>query len=182
MTEKSDPNAAAAAQPPKLSGRVFLVVVDNSPELGVALRYACVRAKKTGGRVALLWNYRRLDTSAFLRGYEALLRKYCPDYADILDRDLHRRQVEEFFVGRVSLATFDNPQEFDWSGLEGRHLSQSYVPLEGPGFEPMMRELRELFDATQQDGRVVFEHETRVYCGQLSTSPPALSTSGEGAI
>jgi SAM-dependent methyltransferase len=124
------------------------------------------RILKPGGWVALLWNYRRLDTTAFLRGYEALLRKYCPDYAGILDRDLHRRQVEEFFDGKVSLATFDNPQEFDWSGLEGRHLSQSYVPLDGPRFAPMMRALRELFDATQLDGRVVFEHETRVYLGR----------------
>jgi nucleotide-binding universal stress UspA family protein len=54
MTEKPDPNAAPTAAP-KSSGRVFLVVVDNSPELGVALRYACMRAKKTGGRVALLY-------------------------------------------------------------------------------------------------------------------------------
>jgi nucleotide-binding universal stress UspA family protein len=54
MSEKSDSNAASAT-PPKSSGRVFLVVVDNSPELGVALRYACMRAKKTGGRVALLY-------------------------------------------------------------------------------------------------------------------------------
>jgi nucleotide-binding universal stress UspA family protein len=55
MTEKpASPNAAAEASP-KSSGRVFLVVVDNSPELGVALRYACVRARKTGGRVALLY-------------------------------------------------------------------------------------------------------------------------------
>ena len=34
--------------------RVFLVVVDDSAELEVALRYACRRARKTGGRVALL--------------------------------------------------------------------------------------------------------------------------------
>lgn len=34
--------------------RVFLIVVDNTPELRVALRYACRRAKRTGGRVALL--------------------------------------------------------------------------------------------------------------------------------
>ena len=34
--------------------RVFLVVVDDSPERVVALRYACLRARKTGGRVALL--------------------------------------------------------------------------------------------------------------------------------
>ncbi|WP_431282176.1 universal stress protein [Humitalea sp. 24SJ18S-53] len=34
--------------------RVFLVVVDDSEERHVALRYACLRAKKSGGRVALL--------------------------------------------------------------------------------------------------------------------------------
>jgi hypothetical protein len=34
--------------------RVFLVVVDDSTERRVALRYACLRVKKSGGRVALL--------------------------------------------------------------------------------------------------------------------------------
>jgi nucleotide-binding universal stress UspA family protein len=34
--------------------RVFLVVVDDSAERRVALRYACLRARKSGGRVALL--------------------------------------------------------------------------------------------------------------------------------
>jgi len=38
----------------KAINRIFLVVVDESPELKVALRYACIRARKTGGRVALL--------------------------------------------------------------------------------------------------------------------------------
>ncbi len=35
--------------------RVFLVVIDQSPELINALRYACRRAKRTGGRVAMLY-------------------------------------------------------------------------------------------------------------------------------
>ena len=34
--------------------RVFLVVVDDSPERHVALRYACLRVRASGGRVALL--------------------------------------------------------------------------------------------------------------------------------
>lgn len=45
MTEQTSPAAA----------RVFLVVVDESPELANALRYACRRAKRTGGRVAMLY-------------------------------------------------------------------------------------------------------------------------------
>jgi nucleotide-binding universal stress UspA family protein len=44
--------AEAAAQARR--DRVFLVVVDDSPERRVALRYACLRARKSGGRVALL--------------------------------------------------------------------------------------------------------------------------------
>jgi nucleotide-binding universal stress UspA family protein len=38
-----------------MAERVFLVVVDESPELRNALRYACRRAKRTGGRVAMLY-------------------------------------------------------------------------------------------------------------------------------
>ena len=44
--------SAAAAQARR--DRVFLVVVDDSAERRVALRYAALRAKKSGGRVALL--------------------------------------------------------------------------------------------------------------------------------
>ena len=39
----------------RVTERVFLVVVDESPEMRNALRYACRRAKRTGGRVALLY-------------------------------------------------------------------------------------------------------------------------------
>jgi nucleotide-binding universal stress UspA family protein len=37
------------------SDRVFLVVVDETEEMEVALRFACRRARHTGGRVALLY-------------------------------------------------------------------------------------------------------------------------------
>jgi nucleotide-binding universal stress UspA family protein len=39
----------------KSQRRVFLVVVDDSPELNVALRFASRRARATAGRVALLY-------------------------------------------------------------------------------------------------------------------------------
>ncbi len=34
--------------------RIFLVIVDESPEMPVALQYASLRAARTGGRVAML--------------------------------------------------------------------------------------------------------------------------------
>lgn len=45
---------AAAAKSADKRDRIFLVVVDDSPERAVALRYASLRARKGGGRVALL--------------------------------------------------------------------------------------------------------------------------------
>mgnify|MGYP003575481055 CR=1 FL=1 len=42
-------------QPSRAEERVFLVVVDESPEMPNALRYACRRAKPSGGRVAMLY-------------------------------------------------------------------------------------------------------------------------------
>src|ERR1044071_546601 len=38
-----------------IAERAFLVVADESPEMRNALRYACRRAKRTGGRVAMLY-------------------------------------------------------------------------------------------------------------------------------
>ncbi len=42
-------------QPKTAGDRVFLVVIDETEELGAALRFACLRARRTGGRVALLF-------------------------------------------------------------------------------------------------------------------------------
>ncbi len=51
MNETSDERQA----PKDSSDRVFLVVVDETEEMNVALRFACRRARHTGGRVALLY-------------------------------------------------------------------------------------------------------------------------------
>ncbi len=54
MSDKPAPGSAPAA-PATASERTFLVVVDDTPELLVALRYASRRAKRTGGKVAMLY-------------------------------------------------------------------------------------------------------------------------------
>ncbi len=51
MSETADETPA----PADTSDRVFLVVVDETEEMKVALRFACLRARRTGGRVALLY-------------------------------------------------------------------------------------------------------------------------------
>lgn len=49
----SAPTASASAAESS-SGRIFLVVIDESQEMKAALRYACRRAAKSGGRVAMV--------------------------------------------------------------------------------------------------------------------------------
>lgn len=48
------PSRPASATVRAMSQRKFLVIADDSPEFGAALRYACRRARSTGGHVALL--------------------------------------------------------------------------------------------------------------------------------
>jgi nucleotide-binding universal stress UspA family protein len=53
--------------------RVFLVVVDETEEMHVALRYACRRARHTGGRVALLHVIEPADPQPFRQVAELIL-------------------------------------------------------------------------------------------------------------
>ena len=60
-------------------------------------------------------------------------------------------------------------QDFDYAQLEGRLLSSSYAPTQGhPNYEPMLRELRRVFDAYKKAGRVSMEYFTRMYYGRLA--------------
>ena len=86
--------------------RVFLLVVDETEELGAAIRYACNRARRTGGRVALLYVYeldmefqhfssvgRLMEKVAEAAG-EAILKRHALDIARESDR------VPDMFVRR----------------------------------------------------------------------------------
>src|ERR1700756_799309 len=132
-------------------------------------RHEFSRILKPGGWLVLLWNEREVDNTPFLRDYEHLLLAYGTDYEEVR----HERttdSVNEFFdpspyVERV----YPMRQEFDYAGLEGRLLSSSYAPGPGhPKHEPMLRELRRIFDEHADEGRVAFDYKTRVYFGQMT--------------
>jgi len=54
--DSNDDASDTQMQPrPRKSDRVFLVVIDDTQEMRVALRFACMRARNSGGRVALLY-------------------------------------------------------------------------------------------------------------------------------
>ena len=63
--------------------RIFLVVVDDSEEMRVALRYASLRAKHTGGRVALLYVIEPSDLQQWM-AVETLMREERREQAEAL--------------------------------------------------------------------------------------------------
>ena len=54
MSETERDPALPPLPPATDQPRIFLAVVDESAEMNLALYYACLRARRTGGRVALL--------------------------------------------------------------------------------------------------------------------------------
>jgi nucleotide-binding universal stress UspA family protein len=54
-TSQPTPAVPAEAAGPDPADRIFLVVVDETPEMQKALHFACRRAQHTGGRVAMLY-------------------------------------------------------------------------------------------------------------------------------
>ncbi|MDQ3707526.1 MAG: class I SAM-dependent methyltransferase [Chloroflexota bacterium] len=128
------------------------------------------RILRPGGWVALVWNLRQTGTTPFLRDYEALLNTYGTDYTEVHFRgDDSEDSLHDFYGGDgPQVATFSNSQHFDFDGLKGRLLSSSYAPEPGhPNHEPMLNQLRAIFDKHQADGKVAFLYNTRLYYGRL---------------
>ena len=78
--------------------RIFLVVVDESPEMPVALYYASRRAQRTGGRVALLRVIPPHESHG-LASVEALMREEAHEEAEQLLQRLAKTVVDE--TGKV---------------------------------------------------------------------------------
>lgn len=130
-------------------------------------RAEALRILKPGAWAALLWNERPKDQVPFLEDYEALLRRYAPEYGAVAALREHDDGIRRFFGQPPRLATFPNAQLLDFDGLQGRVMSASYAPLpDRPEHQPLMAGLRELFERHQTDGKVVFPYRTKVYFGQ----------------
>jgi ubiquinone/menaquinone biosynthesis C-methylase UbiE len=127
-----------------------------------------LRILKPGGRLVLLWNERLTDSTPFLREYEELLLTFGTDYEQVRHEHTNDSVHEFFDPVPFHERFFANRQEFDYAGVEGRLLSSSYAPgPENAAHQPMLRELKRIFDAHASAGRATFEYKTRVYFGKL---------------
>jgi hypothetical protein len=108
-----------------------------------------------------------MDATEFQREYEQLLRTYGTDYEDVRHAG-KTLAIHGFFPKSFQTHVFEYKQTFDYAGLEGRLLSSSYTPQKDhPQYNPMLKELRRIFDRHQLNGLVSFDYDTRVYCRQL---------------
>ena len=73
--------------------RIFLVVVDESEEMPVAMRYAALRARHTGGRVALLYVIEPSDLQHWM-AVESLMREERREEAEQLLNKLSQEVLE----------------------------------------------------------------------------------------
>lgn len=127
------------------------------------------RILKPGGRVALIWNVRKFDSTPFLKAYESLLIEFGTDYAEVRHEITEAEAIDTFFTNGYFLSSFPSSQEFDLPSLKGRLMSSSYTPAAGsPRHQPMMDQLQVIFDSHHQNGKVTFEYDTRVYLGELN--------------
>ncbi|HST09985.1 MAG TPA: methyltransferase domain-containing protein [Terriglobales bacterium] len=121
------------------------------------------------GWAVLIWNERCTDTTPFLREYEDLLLGYGTDYEKVRHENTTDNIGEFFAPTPFEQRVFDMRQDFDYAQLEGRLLSSSYAPMEGhPKYEPMLKELRRVFDAHEKNGSIGMDYLTRVYFGRLA--------------
>ena len=128
------------------------------------------RILRPGGGVALVWNLRRLDSTPFLRDYEAFLHRWSDDYEEVSAQYAKEESLRGLF-GDAGWGErrFDSVQHFDFEGLRGRLLSSSYTPKQGdPRREAMLAALPAVFEAHAREGRVAFEYDTRLFLGRLS--------------
>jgi SAM-dependent methyltransferase len=137
-----------------------------------AARREFLRILKPGGWVALVWNNRRQD-DPFSGKYQEIVHTYARDHQGVARRSMHAMSddvLDAFFGTRHAWkhGQLSNSQTMNFAALRDRLLSSSYMPLsEDPRFDPMIRQLRAVFDRHQRDGVVRFEYDTDIYYGRL---------------
>ena len=129
------------------------------------------RILKPGGWTVLIWHDRDIQSTPFLRAYDSFLQQHSIDYQRVNHKTVASSEViTKFFAPNiVQFISQQTRQRFDLEGLQGRLLSSSYVPKEGPAAEVMLRALPDLFANYAEHGQVVIEYETKIYYGHLTS-------------
>lgn len=126
------------------------------------------RILRPGGWFVAMWNHRNLQSSPFQMEYEAILRKYCPDYHLLALLYRNPERSARFFQKGYHDATLLNPQQLDWVLFEARIQSASYIPNPTAcDYVSFMNEMKNLFEKYAHNGILAFDLEVWLHWGQL---------------
>jgi ubiquinone/menaquinone biosynthesis C-methylase UbiE len=124
------------------------------------------RILRPNGTIALVWNTMAFDNSPFMQGYEQITLKYFTGKPS--RKNEMRGQVLAYLGTGAQQRLFSYEQLFDLAGITGRLLSTSYAPLaDDPSHEPMLADLRRLFEENVENGRIRFLYFTELYFRQF---------------
>ncbi len=124
------------------------------------------RIRRPRARFGAIWN-ERSEGDAFVAAYSAIIRPYMGDDTEsrrrgsTILRDLHEHGWSD-----VRTLQFRHEHDLDWEQLIGRTRSASYLPREGPEYESMAAQLRELYERAADYGGARFVLVTNVYLGE----------------
>lgn len=129
------------------------------------------RILRRDGWVAVVWNDRLHDATAFTREYDILTctcarTQPLPSPVSPLSTGLDR------LFGTVTPhhASFAHTQSFNLQGLLGRARSSGYLPQPSePDYADLTARMADLFNRHQYDDKVVFHYLTQLYVGQFIT-------------
>lgn len=127
------------------------------------------RILKSNGKIVLMWNVKKMDTNEFMNEYEKFLFKYCPEFPEVRHEKMSDDDViSKYFDGKFELEIFSNYQMLDIEGFKGRLLSSSYAPTAShPNYEPMLKALKDIFEKFNENRKIRFEYDTKIYTGSL---------------
>lgn len=148
------------------SGSVNLVVAAQAfhwfAESDVAKEFE--RILRPFGTIAIIWNERSLNATAFLREYEEFLLKYATDYNSVRHDKFDGRRIRDIFNRQFEQLTLPNAQVLDFEGLKGRMFSSSYMPSpDDPASEHLVEELKSLFAKHARQGRITIFYDTNIF-------------------
>jgi SAM-dependent methyltransferase len=132
------------------------------------------RILQSGGVVALIWNERVNNASAFMADYDRLIQHFKrPGEQSRLSSwdESGLQSIGRFFGGSgYQLQKFNNPQRLNKAALLDRIHSSSYMPLPGdPAYTELAKAADALFETHQADQTVCIDHETHLYYGTLAS-------------
>lgn len=128
-----------------------------------------VRISKPGGWIVIFWNRRQPAASQFMTKFTEIMAKYAIPDGSEKQRRVERQQLTDFFApSPMIIRTTENIQTLDEEGLIGRTLSQSSMPEPShESYKDMEKELKDLFNKYQENGKVSIIHNTEIFIGRV---------------